>query len=428
MIAGTPPGASGAGGQLAVTNSSSRRDFLTEVFTALWPRRARPVRPWQHRGSGRRYALVPSAAAPAVAVPLRPRRGAASVLANYKASARGAARLRLRTLAAAARLGAFDLWPHQLVLPAGSGTAGSLPAGPGSLESFLAAELGHEVVAAVYTSPPRANRKPVLQLLDGTGRTFGYAKIGVNPLTRSLVRAEARALAEVARRSFSSVRAPAVLFSGEWCGLEVLVQAGLDVSAARSVPEDVLSRAMVEVCGEVVSVPAGANEYVEQLADRLQQVTTPRGRWLRGALTAWVAAAGVDERLRLGSAHGDWTPWNMAYDGSALSVWDWERYAAGVPAGFDALHCASQAPIMSRAQTPGEAVETLLGRAGELLAPFGIDVAGAERVALLYLVALGARYEGDDQEAAGARLAHLEHWLLPTLADRLGLTLELATR
>jgi hypothetical protein len=206
------------------------------------------------------------------------------------------------------------------------------------------------------------------------------------------------------------------------------VQAALDISSSLTVPGAELSRAMVEVCGDPVSVPAATNPYVEQLADRLADVATPRGRWLRDALAAWVAAAGPDEELRLGAGHGDWTPWNMAYDGSALSVWDWERYAVNVPAGFDALHCSSQAPIMSRAQTPAEAVEALLARAGELLAPFGIDPAAAERVALLYLIALGARYEGDDQEAAGARLAHLEDWLLPALADRLGLTLELAGR
>lgn len=438
MTAGTPQGATGAGGQMTVTNSSSRGDFLGEVFTTLWPQPPQRVRPWQARRQAsaappgmagpaagrRRYALVPSAAAPAVAVPLRPRRGAASVLANYKASARGMARLRLRLLAALARLGAFELWPHQVVLP-------HPPPGAGSLETFLAGELGHDVVASVYTSPPRANRKPVLQLLDGSGRTFGYAKIGVNPLTTSLVAGEARALGEMGRRSLSSVRVPSVVFHGDWQGLEILVQSALDVTASGHAPAGVLSAAMVEVCGDpdqLTAVPAASNSYVDGLAIRLDLVKTPRGQWLRSAVVSWVAAAGVDEQLRLGAWHGDWTPWNMAYDGRDLSVWDWERYEEGVPAGYDALHCASQAVIMSREQTPGDAVAALLGQAPALLAPFGLDAAAAERVCGLYLIELGARYEGDGQEAAGARLGRLETWLLPVIADQVGLTLELVAR
>ena len=43
-------------------------------------------------------------------------------------------------------------------------------------------------------------------------------------------------------------------------------------------------------------------------------------------------------RLAFGAWHGDWTPWNMASTAGGLLVWDWERFATGVPVGFDALH------------------------------------------------------------------------------------------
>jgi hypothetical protein len=149
---------------------------------------------------------------------------------------------------------------------------------------------------------------------------------------------------------------------------------------------------------------------------------------LRAALSAWVAAAEPGEQLELGAWHGDWTPWNMAYDGAVLSVWDWERYQADVPAGYDALHWASQDVIMSRRETPKDAIESLLTAAPGLLEAFDVEAVAASRIALLYLLELGTRYEGDGQEAAGARLGALETWLLPALADRLGLALELAGR
>lgn len=208
------------------------------------------------------------------------------------------------------------------------------------------------------------------------------------------------------------------------------MQGALDVSASTTVPTGVLTAAMLEVCrdGAPHLVPAATNGYVDGLGERLDAVVTPRGRWLRAALSAWVAAAEPGAQLELGAWHGDWTPWNMAYDGAVLSVWDWERYQAGVPAGYDALHWASQDVIMSRRQTPKDAIESLLVAAPGLLEPFGVEAEPAGRIALLYLLELGARYEGDGQEAAGARLGALETWLLPALADRLGLALQLAGR
>lgn len=326
----------------------------------------------------------------------------------------------MRLLAAAARAGALDLWPAQL-LPVHD------PSEDGDcIESHLAQHLGHEVLAAIYTSPPRANRKPVLHLLDGQGRSFGYAKIGVNPLTDALVRGEAAALGTLARRRLRRLRTPSVLYAGKWHGHEILVQGALHLGGSTVVPAAALTAAMVEVNADAsrTVVNARANAYVDTLAARLERIGTRRGQWLAAALRAWISGADDNQELTLGAWHGDWTPWNMAYDGTTMSVWDWERYQAGVPAGFDALHYASQTAIVRSGQAPHAAVQSLFPAAPGLLAPFGVQAEDAERIALLYLMELAARYEADGQEAAGARLGALETWLLPALADRLGVGLQ----
>jgi hypothetical protein len=409
---------------MTVTSSSSRRDYLEEVVSTLWPApsgAARRVRPWQSRrtpeGSPQqRYALVPSARRPAVAVPLQSRRGASSVIANYKASARGVDRLGLRSLAGLARTGAFQLWPAQIVL--------SVPAqGSGSLEDHLSAELGQPVRLSVYTSPPRANRKPVVQLLDVAGQIVGYAKVGVNTLTGELVEAEARALTRLAGRSLPGLQTPKLLYHGQWRDHSVIVQGPVDVRSSVTPPAAVLARAMKTVSddGCAAEVAAEDSSYVTSLAGRLDELATPRGRWLHEALGAWRSSLSSADIVRLGAWHGDWTPWNMAYDGSTLSVWDWERYQSGVPLGYDALHFSIQAAIVGRGHDPAAAVQDLLAAAPDLLTPFGLDRLSADRTALLYLLEIGARYEADRQEAAGARLGTLETWLMPAVAGRLHL-------
>jgi hypothetical protein len=418
---------------MTVTSSSSRRDYLDEVVSTLWPApsgAARRVRPWQSRGAAgsipqQRYALVPSARHPAVAVPLQSRRGAAAVIANYKASARGVDRLGMRSLAGLARTGAFQLWPAQLVL--------SVPAqDSGSLEDHLSRHLGQKLRLSVYTSPPRANRKPVAQLVDATGQIIGYAKVGVNALTGELVRAEAEALATIAARPLPGLQIPQLLYHGRWRDHSVIVQGRLDVRTSLTVPSAVLTRAMKTLSGDdsARDVPALDNSYLAGLDARLAEIGSSRGRWLREALGAWRRSASPQDTLRLGAWHGDWTPWNMAYDGTTLSVWDWERYQPGVPLGYDALHFTIQAAIVGRGRghEPADAVQAMLAAAPTLLEPFGLDRAAADRTALLYLLEIGARYEADGQESAGARLGTLENWLMPALAGRLDLALPLNHR
>ena len=68
-----------------------------------------------------------------------------------------------------------------------------------SLESMLSTALGRRVHLSLYVSPPRAVRKPVLQLLDDDGRTVAFAKLGLGEFTSALVGDEATALRRLAR-------------------------------------------------------------------------------------------------------------------------------------------------------------------------------------------------------------------------------------
>jgi hypothetical protein len=96
-------------------------------------------------------------------------------------------------------------------------------------------------------------------------------------------------------------------------------------------------------------------------------------------------------------------------------LWDLERFEAGVPYGFDAVHYRLQDDIVTKGSDPTTAVLALVAEAPSVLAPMGVAPAEAEPTALLYLVDLAARYMGDQAERAGAALGALGRWLLPTL-------------
>jgi hypothetical protein len=105
----------------------------------------------------------------------------------------------------------------------------------------------------------------------------------------------------------------------------------------------------------------------------------------------------------------------MASTTSGLLVWDWERFASGVPVGFDALHYWLQSEVGPQHRDPLAAATDCLEHAAALLAPFGIDPGRARLTAALYLADMSTRYLVDRQAAAGAPLGAPGTWLIPAL-------------
>jgi hypothetical protein len=106
-------------------------------------------------------------------------------------------------------------------------------------------------------------------------------------------------------------------------------------------------------------------------------------------------------------------------DGQVL-LWDWERYATGVPVGMDAVHFAFAEDVSRRGLTHRAAADACLRDAATILEPMGVPASSAELVAALTLLSLGARYAGDRQLDAGATVGRLDEWLIPAIAARFG--------
>lgn len=383
--------------------SGERAAYLTEVAELLWPPPA-TVSIGRGPAGPESYLVLPRAADPRLVLPAG-RVAAAAAVRRYAASRSVRAAVRTQVLAAALRVGLGPLLLRDRIAVTDQGE---------SLVARLRAELGSDLQVSVHLGPPRANRKPVLQLLTPAGAPVGFAKVGATELTRRLVDAEAAALRGLAGASLPTVEVPRVLLHEPYGPAAVLVQSALPVwEGARTVDPAVRTAAMREVAGHagVRTAPVGASAWGTELAARLDKIADPATR----ELLAGTLAAEAGRSLPLGAWHGDWTPWNMAVRSGRALVWDWERCAVGVPVGFDAVHYALQEALWRRGADPLAATRAVLAGMPALLAPFGLDPADAAAVGRLYLVEIAARYQLDGQAAAGARLGRLERWLLPAL-------------
>jgi hypothetical protein len=163
--------------------------------------------------------------------------------------------------------------------------------------------------------------------------------------------------------------------------------------------------------------PLATSGYLHQLHTRLAATDhSPEQAALASALGV-VNAQGGQEVLTYGSWHGDWSPWNMASTGAGLLVWDWERFATGVPLGFDALHHRLQTEVAAPRSDPPAVAARCLDHAASHLEPFGLTPAQARLTAILYLTDLATRYLTDRQAQAGAPLGAPRTWLIPAITQ-----------
>jgi hypothetical protein len=411
VTAGGPSGSPEAG-------PPGRREYLFQTLAALWPPPAEAVR---HGRAGRAaggavdFLVFPHERNPVLLVPLSPRRVTAAALRGYKASAGTRDRLRFGLAALAAAAGLGRLAPDRIRIEPGTpapGTGGTAA----DIAGYLRSVLGGDVSLALHIGAPRANRKPVLQVISPGGEVTGFAKVSLSPLTSKLVRAEAAALEFLASAPLAHLRPPRLLHHGRWRDHEVLVQAAFRPGRPASSLAG-LTSAMAEVAGlsGVSRLPLAGAPYWQDLRSRLAALPRPElaGPLLAALGSLEAAAGGVT--LAFGAWHGDWTPWNMTMSGGQALVWDWERFATGVPVGYDAVHYRLQGDIVRGGADPEAAAEAVLAGAAGMLAPFGIEPDAAGLVAALYLTELAARYVSDGQAEAGARLGEVGTWLLPAL-------------
>src|SRR5579859_5920386 len=339
-----PAAVAGAGAPpLRLADDWERLAYLREVCELLWPPttemtlhggpRGGAGRPWvlgsAAKPEGRDFVLIPGVRHPRLLVPASPR-AAAAALRQYGQPRSWPARMSLAAFALglASGLGGTLLGVRVRV---------TAPPEAESIESYLKSVISPDIRVSIRLQPARANRKPVLHLHTTSGQPAGFVKIGVNALTRDLVRAESESLAFLERTGLDGISVPRVLHHDQWHGMDVLVLSTLPIWQRRRPLSDAeLSAAMDAVArvGGLQQGPLASEAYLRQLRDRLTAADPgPERSALLQALDE-LSATGLTAGLTFGSWHGDWSPWNMASTTSGL-VWDWERFASGVPRGFD---------------------------------------------------------------------------------------------
>lgn len=377
--------------------SAASEHQLPPQFAGLWPppatmRKGRSTHPDQDG-----YVVLPSLRRPRMLVPL----GAPGADRMFSRYAGGRAE---RTLRLIWRLAQQSHVATRLPL-----TRFSVAPDPDGIEAFLASVLGRPVRIGVLLGPPRANLKPVIQIFDGYGDTVAFAKLGMTPLTALLVDNEASTLAMLEDRTTHTFTAPRRLHDGPWHDIPVLVQQALTLSQSNRAPVE----PPVAVMAEIAAI-AGISVLKLRDSDFLARTRpTPQAGWHGIDMLPFVRLHAALESVAdcpFGSWHGDFGPWNMGSAAARVEVWDWERFEAGVPAGFDAAHYRTQVEVAARTE-PEVAWRQITADVAAVLDELGLSTDSATAVAGCYLLAISARYRTDPADNPTSALLCRMKWL-----------------
>jgi hypothetical protein len=397
---------------------SESTSYAAEVARLLWPE------PWdapyvtrsRHRpGQPHRDAyLFPNERRPRLLVPAD-LPGSSNMLRRLAPRRTGLGAVR-GLLERSVQSRAFSLvgWP-MLRVPGTDPTADSI-------ERHLAECFAIPVRVGVMLGTRRVNQKPVLQVFDMHGGLQGYAKVGHNDLTAALVRHEAAALTNIAAHSPRTFRAPRLIHHGQWAGLEIIAISPM-VADPRTpvVPRSARTRAMLEVAGlagtsRLLLRQSGFWRRLRHDVAALSEA--PAGLRL-ARLVGAIEEQHHDDLVTLGGWHGDWSRWNMNVRDGIVQIWDWERYDAEVPFGFDALH------FVAHAIRPGHGdlrrqEQTFLHAVSPALDELGVQAAERDVTLRTYLLTIAVRYVDALTHSATPALERRTQWAISLLERQLG--------
>ncbi|MEU8798004.1 hypothetical protein [Spirillospora sp. NPDC048819] len=384
----------------APDGDQTRRAWI-EAVEALWPgAHVEETGPGEADGARRELAFLPNADRPRLLVPAGLPRAAAAALRRYSSDLGLKQRVSRGLTAAAVRTGLPERTLKDRVRVTG---------GDASIEDHLAALLGRPVVLSIGLGSARANRKPILHVLSPDGKPVAFVKVGDTGTARDLLAGEAAALTYLDSRlpgpgSRARLHVPRLLHHGTWHGLDLLVLEPLPTSARGWRPRGRAPLAEMRTlfeAGGVERAPLRDSGFWDAMTVSPAQVLDERQRARFGDVVENVGKAHGEQVLDFGAWHGDWTPWNMAWHRGVLRVWDWERFARGVPNGFDLLHYRLQESMRTASGPP---YATWPDAAPAVLEPLGLTGAAADATVRLYLLELCRRYLLAAQEPIGEPL------------------------
>jgi thymidylate kinase len=212
-----------------------------------------------------------------------------------------------------------------------------------------------ELYFAISLGTPGSHRKPVIQVLEATGRTLAYAKIGWNEATCELVGYEAEVLRSLEQNPFAHLLLPRLLYLGRWHERLLCLQSSPPLEAmpaSRDLTPYYLEALLELAALEPRRLQLGESPFWEDL----NRWASMMKRSSYGIVLSKTLGRIQDRlgalKLPFRFCHGDFVPWNALALGERLFLFDWEYARRQWLPGFDLFHFLIQTRLLLGKASP----------------------------------------------------------------------------
>ncbi len=379
----------------------------------LWPES--DIDPAPGNGAVARYVVVGPGTGRHLILPLDNRHAAAEAIAHPSGDTSAIDTTKRAAVRTALRLGLAQPFMRTRFSVRVASQDPNVP----TLHEYLARAVGlSDVILAVRFGPIRPNQKPIIRIMEDTGRTVAFAKVGWNDLTRELVDHEAGFLSGVDRATLRAITVPEVLHHGDWNDHRVLVLKALRLSESNGrtrSPTAAQYREIAALDGPIESHPLVGSPYWSDLSERIADLPATERATARSMLEGFKETTQSDP-WDFGRWHGDLTPWNVSTTTRRLLVWDWERTRRPAPLGLDAVHYAMQPRFSRDGLTASQSLAVTEPVTSRVLTDLGIRATLHPQLSGLYLLELFVRFgraASDGDKAAAAICSSVAEALSP---------------
>lgn len=220
---------------------------------------------------------------------------------------------------------------------------------------------------SIFTGTPGYYRKVTFQVMDRTGETLAYYKIGETSQSRQLIENEAQALSFLATLNLATVKVPHILVFKKQEHRSLLGQSAcpkpfwLNNFSIKS-----HQSAFFE---EIYSKTSSSNSSPLQKLDCFKRVKERVDRTFPSLQADWKVRLETGmEKIRnyvpktLVFSHGDFTPWNTNIKDEDLYIFDWEFATFNELPLMDLFHFYYQPAVLLKKQKSNEIVDFVLNK------------------------------------------------------------------
>jgi hypothetical protein len=207
-------------------------------------------------------------------------------------------------------------------------------------------QLNH-LTLAVSTGTPGPFQKSTIMIMDSEGKVLGFAKIGELLLAKERLKREALMLENLKSSRFLDVLIPSLLYAGDLGNAYILLQSPVPFVGRPG--QIALNSSYVSIVKSLVQSSSTqtleSSAFFKKILDGLEHHPVTHLELIKKAYEHFFSNY-ASHATAFGVMHGDFTPWNILWDGKRAFLYDWELGSMNAPAGIDLIHFLFQTGLL----------------------------------------------------------------------------------